>query len=687
MSPSPDVTDHPARILIVDDERHNRQLLELLLRPEGFHLLTAASGEEALDMVAQHAPDLILLDIMMPRMDGYAVAARIKGNLATKNIPIIMVTALEDRNARMLGLSAGAEDFLTKPVDGAELCVRVRNLLRLKAYGEYYDKYSQRLEGEVGSRTADLVERTKTLEQQAAVLTEQAALLDLAQDAVVVRDMHNRIVFWSRGAEVMYGWLSREALGRDNTELLKTEVSEPIEHIQATLLRHGQWEGEASHHRRDGTRVIVASRWALQRDADGAPVRILTINNDITDRKHADAERRLLAERLGLATAVAKVGVREWDLASDTLTWDATMFDIYGLPPVVSLPYEQWSAAVHPDDLPAVEATLRRAIHEKSQGVAEYRIILTDGSVRSVSAVESVILDERANVCRVIGVNMDVTKRKEAEKRAEKRTAQLRDEIVERELAQAEAESATRAKSAFLANMSHEIRTPINVIIGMTDMTLDGELAEESRGYLNTVRRATIGLLAIVNDILDTSKIEAGKVTMEAVDASLRNVVAEVSEFLAPQARAKGLALEYAVDADIPEYVRGDPNRLRQVLVNLVANAIKFTEAGGITVEFHVLERSETEVRVRGVVRDTGIGIPADRRAAIFESFTQADDSTTRTHGGTGLGLTISRQLIKLMGGRIGVESEVGHGSTFWFEITLALGANEETSRPRSAYA
>src|SRR5580765_345007 len=158
MNPSPDVADHPARILIVDDERHNRQLLEVMLAPEGFHLLTAASGEEALALVAQHPPDLILLDIMMPGMDGYQVAGTLKANVATKNIPIIVITSLDDRNARMLGLTAGAEDFLSKPVDRAELCMRVRNLLRLKAYGDYHDKYSQMLEGEVDSRTADLVE-------------------------------------------------------------------------------------------------------------------------------------------------------------------------------------------------------------------------------------------------------------------------------------------------------------------------------------------------------------------------------------------------------------------------------------------------------------------------------------------------------------------------------------------------
>jgi two-component system cell cycle sensor histidine kinase/response regulator CckA len=307
-----------------------------MLGPEGFQLATAANGEEALAMVAQQPPDLILLDILMPTMDGYQVAARIKGNPATKNIPVIMVTALDDHNSRMLGLRAGAEDFLTKPVDRAELCVRVRNLSRLKASGQ--DKYSQMLEGEVDSRTAALVSRTQTLEQQTAVLTEQAGLLDLAQDAIVVRNMRNRILFWSRGAELMYGWLSREALGENAYDLLEAQFSEPTALIEAMLLRDGQWEGEATHQRRDGTRVIVTSRWALQRDVDGTPVRILTITNDITQRKRTDAELRVLTERLSLATAVAKVGVWEWHLPSSTLTWDATMFEIYGCPPAVPMP-------------------------------------------------------------------------------------------------------------------------------------------------------------------------------------------------------------------------------------------------------------------------------------------------------------------------------------------------------------
>ncbi|MGA2189295.1 MAG: response regulator, partial [Steroidobacteraceae bacterium] len=253
----------PPCILIVDDERHNRQLLEVMLAPEGFHLLAAASGAEALAIVEQHHPDVILLDVMMPETDGYRVADTIKGNPATKNIPIIMITALDNREARIQALSAGAEDFLTKPVDRAELCMRVRNLSRLKAYGDYY-------------------------ENQAAMLREQAALLDLAHDAIVALDMRGRILYWNRGAEVMYGWPRSEALGRTATDLVRTETFETAEGIEAALSRDGRWVGEAVHYGRDGSRLEVACSHALQRDADGMPTRVLTISSDIAVRKQVD---------------------------------------------------------------------------------------------------------------------------------------------------------------------------------------------------------------------------------------------------------------------------------------------------------------------------------------------------------------------------------------------------------------
>ena len=651
MSPRPDVADHPPRILIVDDERPNRELLKVMLTPEGFLPLTAASGEEALAMVAQQPPDLILLDIMMPGMDGYQVAAKLKGALSTRNIPVIMVTALDDRNARMLGLSAGAEDFLTKPVDRAELCVRVRNLLRLKAFGDYHDKYSQMLEGEVVSRTAVLAERTK----QAAVLTEQAALLDLAQDAIVVRDMDDRILFWSRGAEVLYGWLSREAIGRRTVELLRTEFSEPAEQIEATLLRQGQWEGEAIHHKRDDTRVIVASRWALQRDADDAPRRILTINNDITDRKQADAERRLLTERLSLATAVAKIGVWEWDLASNTLTWDATMFDIYGLPPMVPMPFARWSAAIHADDRAGVETTLRRAIDEKGQAAADFRIVVADGSVRQVSAVEKVILDERGNVSRVIGVDMDVTERKEAAEALEQsRQAQI------------------QFKDAFLSHVSHELRSPLTAIKQFSSILLSGvagELNKEQHEYQQIVQRNIGQLQAMIDDLLEVTRLETGKLTVEPDRVSISDAVTDALDTLRGTARGKGITLSGDVPADLP-LAYADQTRLRQILIILLDNAIKFTPDGGsVAIRARLLQQERSCLLLE--VSDTGDGISPEVGERIFERLYQVSEPGAASRKGLGLGLYICKELVTRQGGRIWVESQPEKGSIFSFTLPV----------------
>jgi signal transduction histidine kinase/ActR/RegA family two-component response regulator len=319
---------------------------------------------------------------------------------------------------------------------------------------------------------------------------------------------------------------------------------------------------------------------------------------------------------------------------------------------------------------------------------------------RVVDGGKTVWLHEKVSLHRLgagrwkaAAVVTEVTQRRSVELALQAINRDLQNEVAERKRAEEEAqqaraaaEDANRAKSDFLATMSHEIRTPMNSIIGFTDLLLESHLADEQREWVAIVRESGRSLLTIINDILDLSKIEAGKIELEQIAFSPVLVAREVTGLLAAGARKKGVRLEFETDPRVPSQLRGDPVRFRQILLNLVSNALKFTPGGAVRVVYGwVPAEAQLPQGVLEVdVHDTGIGIAPDKVERLFRKFVQADDTTTRRYGGTGLGLSIARRLVELMGGEIGVRSEPGRGSTFWYRVPFALGA-EAGSVPTGA--
>jgi len=386
-----------------------------------------------------------------------------------------------------------------------------------------------------------------------------------------------------------------------------------------------------------------------------------------------------------MATAVGGVGIWEYDIPNNNLIWDDQMLRLYGITAdQFGGAYEVWRSGVHPDDRERGDAEIQMALRGEKDFNTEFRVVWPDGSVHNICAKAVVQYDDTRQPVLMIGTNWDITEEKKAEHHLLSINQLLQETSAYAKQMASAAEAASIAKSEFLANMSHEIRTPMNGVIGITGLLQDTTLTEEQQRYTNIIRSSGESLLGVINGILDFSKIEAHKLELEILEFDLMTLLEDFAATLAIGAQEKGLEFSCAVDPATPTLLSGDPGRLRQIITNLTGNAIKFTTQGEVSVSVVPVEEREDQVVLRFSVRDTGIGIPQDKIALLFNKFNQVDASTTRQYGGTGLGLVISKQLAKLMGGEIGVESKEGQGSEFWFTVQLAKrpGTERQDSLP-----
>jgi PAS domain S-box-containing protein len=550
------------------------------------------------------------------------------------------------------------------------------------------------------------VEQRKSVEEELSYSRER---FDLAvrgsQDGLWDWDLDTNEVYYSPRWKSILGYLDHEISPR--LEEWETRLH-PDERAEVLAANYAHIAGATAHYERefrllhkDGSYRWILSRGVALRDAEGRAYRMAGSHADITERKRAEEELRKANDRLALAVRGSHVSVWENDMAGGDYRTGrihcTNVLEQLGYPaPESALDYETVVAPIHSDDRGPMEQALRAYLAgETAEYSVEFRVRHRDGSYRWMLSRGVAVRDTAGRPIRFVGTRIDITARKAAEEALRQ--------------AKEAAEAASRTKSDFLAHVSHEVRTPLNAILGMNELALDTPLTDQQRKYLTVVQSSAEALLLVIDDLLDFSKIEAGKLELDKAPFSLRDVVNETLSSLALRAHRKGLELVCRIHPDVPDTLVGDAGRLRQVLTNLVGNALKFTEVGEVVVsvreeEFTTGDTGSTgeEKRTQGKdgpapapiasasvspvfpvspvvnscllhfeVRDTGIGISPDKQEKIFQPFEQADSSTTRRYGGTGLGLSIASRLVGLMGGRITVESEPGRGSMFRFSARL----------------
>jgi PAS domain S-box-containing protein len=530
-------------------------------------------------------------------------------------------------------------------------------------------------------------------------------IVETANEGIWVVDSEIRTTYVNKRMAEMLGYRPEEMIGKRSSDFMGEEEKARLG-LALERRRQGIKESlEFKFVRKDGSTLWALASAAPLRDSDGRFAGSLGMLTDITERKRAEESLQMLSRQRQLALDAACMGWWHYDPATGISSWDDRYKEIFGVTGYQS-PNDEILKQLHPEDLPGVWAKVEAALDPTNPQpyFAEYRINRHDGSMRWIEAHGIAQFEgagENRQAVSFVGTVADITERKQAEEelqkardelelRVQERTAELSDakenlEVINEELqveisehektekeliaAKEEAEAAVEAKAAFLANMSHELRTPLNAVIGYSSILLDDNLTSEQKENIESIRNGGEALLAIISDILEFSRAEKERITLEDQPFSLKRCVEESMDMVAVHASQKGLKLSYTIGYGIPDIIIGDHGRLRQILANLLSNAVKFTDVGEVSVSVSSKMIEGNKRKITFAVKDTGIGMPQDKMDRLFEPFTQLEYVISRKRDGAGLGLAISRKLVELMGGEIWAESAEDKGSTFRFTI------------------
>ena len=668
------------KILAIDDNRDNLITLKAIISevlPQSV-VYIELDGQGGIESARKNDPDVILLDIVMPGLDGYEVCKIIKADEQLSETPIIFLTALKgDKQSRILALEAGGEAFLAKPVDSTELKAQILAMLKIKEAATYKKDKRHQLEEQVQKRTEELKsaniaalnlledlnnENEIRKQSELELKKSEEKFRNIFQKNVVVKliiDPENgNIIDANQAASAFYGW-PMETLQKMNISQINTLQPEDImkEMDKARTLKKKYFNFR--HRKADGSLVDVEVFSSCIKIGDKDF--LYSIIHDITDKKKAEEKLKLL-NRAVEASSVSVV-ITDSDGYINYINPYFTKLTGYS--------YEE-ARGQNPRVLKSGNQPITfyeelwNTILSGSEWTGEFNNRKKNGELFWEKAIISPILNSEGKVTNFVAIKEDITERKK-----------ILEELV---AAKEHAEESDRLKSAFLANMSHEIRTPMNGILGFSELLKEpGLTGEEQQEYIRIIQKSGVRMLNIINQIVDISKIEAGLMTLDIKESNINEQIEYIYTFFKPEAETKGIKLSFrntlpAKDA----IIQTDREKLYAILTNLIKNAIKYTMVGFIEFGYKIVE-TQCIASLQFYVKDTGIGVPKDRQEAIFERFIQADIEDRMAYQGAGLGLAITKAYVEMLGGKIGVESEEGIGSTFYFTLPYNTEPPKET--------